>query len=65
MVGRSYWYCRFNDGLDRRLGDQVVQDEAILSKVMIEMMKILDARFQSNSNDYEVLEVGTFFLIAY
>ena len=64
-VGRSYWYCRFDDGLHRRLGDQVVQDEAISSKVMVEMMKILETRFQKDASDCEVVEAGTFFLIAY
>ena len=63
--GRSYWYCRFDDGLHRRLGDQVVQDEAISGRVMREVIKVLNARVEANAEDTEAVEAGTFFLLAY
>ena len=63
--GRSFWYCRFDDGLHRRLGDQVVQDEAISGRVMREVIKVLDARVVADPNDTEAIEAGAFFLLAY
>lgn len=63
--GRSFWYCRFDDGLHRRLGDQVIQDEAISGRVMREVIGRLNERVEADPMDKEAVEAGTFFLLAY
>ena len=42
-----------------------MQDEAISGRVMKEVIKVLNARVESDPNDKEAVEAGTFFLLVY
>ena len=56
---------RFDKGLHCRIGDQAIQDEAILARVMKKVIKLMEARFQEDKKNTEVVEASMFFLVAY
>ena len=56
---------RFDKGLHCRIGDQAIQDEAILARVMKKVIKLMEARFQEDKENTEVVEASMFFLVAY
>ncbi len=59
-----HWYTRMMKGMHERMGDLIVQDQAISRELMIEIMKDLERKLRDESESYaRWVEVGTYVLI--